>query len=143
MINIGGVSNFTYIGEKEDDLLAFDVGPGNSLIDDLCAQLLGIQFDEKGEIATRGSIDERVVNEFLKDEFLSLPPPKSLDRNHFSRWLTKLDHIQCVDDKISTISYLTTAAIIKSLREHLPNNGTFSLKCVLLNLFKSRYFSKV
>lgn len=120
------MANFTYISETDEDLLAFDVGPGNSLIDDLCTKLLGIQFDKNGEIAASGNINHRIVDEFLQEEeFFSQPPPKSLDRNHFSRFLNngKLDTLECVTDKIATISYLTVAAIIKSIREHLPRNG--------------------
>jgi anhydro-N-acetylmuramic acid kinase len=81
VLNIGGVGNVTYIGE--DDILAFDTGPGNALIDDHVSEVLGIDFDEGGKIAAQGNVNEKVLNALLAHPFFELKPPKSLDRNAF------------------------------------------------------------
>ena len=122
VINIGGVSNFTYIGPNEDELIAFDVGPGNALIDDLCLELFGKQYDYDGNIASNGLVDRQLVEDLLRDEYFARPPPKSLDRNHFSSHVTRLNNLNHVD-KIATISYFTVASILKSIELHLPDNG--------------------
>lgn len=122
IVNIGGVANFTYVGENE--LIAFDCGPGNALIDDMCAKLKGLQFDEHGKIALQGHVNERLVEEYLMDEFFDLSPPKSLDRNHFCHLTSgRIEEMSDVDDQIATISYFTVASIIYSIKKHLLEKG--------------------
>lgn len=132
VVNIGGVTNFTYIGpndKHEKDLIAFDVGPGNALIDDLCQEVFGVRYDDQGQLAAQGQVDRDLVADLLaRDEYFNRSPPKSLDRNHFARVvsesgagqrLAKLDKL----DRLATLSYFTVASILKSIREHLPGNG--------------------
>ncbi len=82
VLNIGGVSNITCI--NYDDLIAFDTGPGNSIINDWVSYSLDIQFDEYGNLAKKGKSSSDVVKKFLKSEFFYKPPPKSLDRDFFN-----------------------------------------------------------
>jgi len=87
IVNLGGVGNVTYISddnEKGSELLAFDTGPGNALIDDWVMQHTGQPMDKDGEIAAKGTLSERVLSELLDNPYFSNPPPKSLDRNEFS-----------------------------------------------------------
>lgn len=81
-VNIGGVANVTWIG-KGSELLAFDTGPGNALLDDWALQHTGNATDFDGRLALRGKINESVVAQFLGDSYFEGPPPKSLDRNSF------------------------------------------------------------
>jgi anhydro-N-acetylmuramic acid kinase len=83
VLNIGGVSNITYI--DGDTLIACDTGPGNALIDDFMRRSLGQRFDGEGRLAAQGSVDESWVEQALALPFFAAPPPKSLDRNDFSR----------------------------------------------------------
>src|ERR1700736_174684 len=79
VLNIGGVSNITYI--DGDTLIACDTGPGNALIDDFMSRSTGQRFDCDGRMAAQGTVDAAWIAEALGDPFFAAPPPKSLDRN--------------------------------------------------------------
>jgi anhydro-N-acetylmuramic acid kinase len=83
VVNIGGVSNITYI-DGSDTLIACDTGPGNALLDDFMFRNLGQPFDCEGRMAAQGAIDVAWVMRALQHPFFALPPPKSLDRNDFA-----------------------------------------------------------
>ncbi|MEM8687954.1 MAG: anhydro-N-acetylmuramic acid kinase [Pseudomonadota bacterium] len=84
-VNIGGVSNVTYIGQ-DGDLMAFDTGPGNALVDDWVQRHTGASADFGGAHARKGAgqFDKALLDEMLDNPFFDLAPPKSLDRNDFS-----------------------------------------------------------
>jgi anhydro-N-acetylmuramic acid kinase len=82
-VNIGGVSNVTAIDAK-GEMLAFDVGPGNALLDDWAAKHTGLARDVDGALAARGTINQAVIEKFMAAEFFKAAPPKSLDRNSFA-----------------------------------------------------------
>src|SRR5262245_29663549 len=90
VVNIGGVSNITYI-DGSDTLIACDTGPGNALLDDFMFRELHQPFDCEGRLAAQGLVDEAWIKGALKLPFFSLPPPKSLDRNDFGQ--LKLGHV--------------------------------------------------
>jgi anhydro-N-acetylmuramic acid kinase len=83
VVNIGGVSNITYI-DGADTLIACDTGPGNALLDDYMLRTLGQPFDCEGRTAARGAVDVAWVGRALEHPFFALAPPKSLDRNDFA-----------------------------------------------------------
>ncbi len=83
VLNVGGVANVTYIG-ADGEMIAFDTGPGNALIDDWVRRHNAGDMDKGGEIAARGRVKESVLATLLADPYFSMEPPKSLDRNHFS-----------------------------------------------------------
>ena len=83
VLNIGGVANVTF-WSGGDDLVAFDTGPGNGMID-LLVQARGAgRFDESGKYASVGRIDEGIVSALLGHPYFRAAPPKSLDRYDFS-----------------------------------------------------------
>jgi anhydro-N-acetylmuramic acid kinase len=83
-LNIGGVANITWIG-PEGDLVAFDCGPGNALIDDWIRAGTDDAFDRDGAIARSGAAPQAdKLEALLRDEYFHRPPPKSLDRDHFT-----------------------------------------------------------
>ena len=82
VVNIGGVSNITYI--DEDILIACDTGPGNALLDDHMFRTTGQPLDCEGRTAAQGVVDVAWVMSAMKRPFFALPPPKSLDRNEFA-----------------------------------------------------------
>lgn len=114
-LNIGGVANVTFIG-SHDELVAFDTGPGNALIDDWMLAKAGKKYDEDGVIAALGKVDATAVSEFLNYPFFALPAPKSLDRNYFSA--STLGNMS-LEDGAATITEFTVASIAASLH-HLP-----------------------
>jgi anhydro-N-acetylmuramic acid kinase len=91
-LNLGGVGNVTVVDpslgvpERPGALLAFDTGPANAPIDDLMLARTGAARDEGGAAALAGKADNRVLERLAADPFLTVPPPKSLDRDAFA-WL--------------------------------------------------------
>ena len=83
VVNIGGVSNITYI-DGADTLIACDTGPGNALLDDFMLRAMSQPFDREGRLAAQGRADQAWIARALELPFFALPPPKSLDRNDFA-----------------------------------------------------------
>lgn len=82
-VNIGGVANVTYVG-VENELLAFDTGPGNALINDWVQHHTGQFYDKDGTMASQGRVSPHLLSAALNHPYFSGRPPKSLDRNSFS-----------------------------------------------------------
>ncbi|MEM9633104.1 MAG: anhydro-N-acetylmuramic acid kinase [Pseudomonadota bacterium] len=108
-LNIGGVSNLTFI--DGDDLLAFDIGPGNALLDDWVRRHGAGDYDNGGSISSKGRVDEGRLTEALKHPFLSEPGPKSLDRYSFSGDFAEGLNLE---DGAATLLAFTAEAIAKA-----------------------------
>ena len=108
LVNIGGVSNVTYI--DGDTLIACDTGPGNALLDDFMFRLTRQSFDCDGQMAAQGAPDEAWVARALELPFFALPPPKSLDRNDFAG--LNLSEVLPADGA-ATLTAFTAAAIAR------------------------------
>jgi anhydro-N-acetylmuramic acid kinase len=109
VVNIGGVSNITYI-DGADTLIACDTGPGNALLDDYMFRTLGQRFDCDGRMAAQGAADEEWVSGALEHGFFALPPPKSLDRNDFASLALP---VMPPADGAATLTAFTAAAIAR------------------------------
>jgi anhydro-N-acetylmuramic acid kinase len=109
VVNIGGVSNVTYI-DGADTLIACDTGPGNALLDDFMLRVTGQPFDGEGRLAAQGRPDEDWIAHALQRPFFALPPPKSLDRNDFAS-LALPDMASA--DGAATLTAFTAAAIAR------------------------------
>jgi anhydro-N-acetylmuramic acid kinase len=120
LLNIGGVSNVTWIGplvqEGEGALIAFDTGPGNALIDDWAMRHTGEPVDRDGALAKRGKVDETAVARFLENPYFKRPAPKSLDRDAFKGF--SLDGLDAADGA-ATLTAITAASIAAGIA-HLP-----------------------
>jgi anhydro-N-acetylmuramic acid kinase len=119
VLNLGGVANVTYIDGEE--LIAFDVGPGNALIDDFLRLRTGAPFDADGLNAAAGMVDERSVERVLAHSYFARRPPKSLDRNEFRQWVAEEGRLttKSVEDGAATLTAITAAAIAAA-RSLLP-----------------------
>jgi anhydro-N-acetylmuramic acid kinase len=106
-VNIGGVANVTYVG-AEGELLAFDTGPGNALINDWIHKHTGAIRDEGGKIAMCGKISDLHLHQTLQHNFFSQQPPKSLDRNSFSAF--NFDDLT-LEDGAATLTAFTVRSI--------------------------------
>lgn len=83
-VNIGGVANMTWIGGQfNDDILAFDTGPGNALIDDWVRSKSDLIYDKDGIFSAKGKVDQTLLKQWLDQDYFSMLPPKSLDRDQF------------------------------------------------------------
>ena len=107
VVNIGGVSNITYI-DGHDTLIACDTGPGNALLDDFMFRNLHQPFDCEGRFAAQGVADQAWVARALQLPFFAQRPPKSLDRNDFAS--LKLGPMAPADGA-ATLTAFTAAAI--------------------------------
>src|SRR6516164_7338823 len=122
VLNLGGVANLTYI-DGEADLVAFDTGPGNALIDDFLRLRTGEPKDTDGKAAAAGRVDEKAVDRALAHPFFARCPPKSLDRNDFSDWLAGATFAgMSTEDGAATLTAITAAAVARALRflPHVP-----------------------
>ena len=126
VVNIGGVANITFVGEIRPgdgpalhtmdatvlDLVAFDCGPGNALLDDWCQERAGRPVDVDGHLAARGKVDAAILADLLAHPYFSLPAPKSLDRNAFSAAaVARLSP----EDGAATLTAFTARAIARGL----------------------------
>ena len=88
VVNIGGISNVTVLPAAGQDLLGFDCGPGNLLLDAWATQHRAEPFDRNGEFAATGRLDPELLERLLAEPFLDRAPPKSTGRELFSQaWL--------------------------------------------------------
>ncbi|CAN7284303.1 anhydro-N-acetylmuramic acid kinase [Bradyrhizobium sp. LjRoot220] len=109
VVNIGGVSNITYI-DGPDTLIACDTGPGNALLDDHMYRVLNQRFDNAGQTAAQGKVDDAWIARALALPFFAKPPPKSLDRNDFAA--LKVDGMSPADGA-ATLTAFTAASIAR------------------------------
>lgn len=112
VLNIGGVANVTWM-EAGGDIIAFDTGPGNALLDDWMLRHTGTAYDADGAMAAQGTVDWAVVNHILAREYFAQPAPKSLDRNAFDN--LKLDHLS-VADGAATLAMVTVATVARGFQ---------------------------
>ena len=115
ILNIGGVANVTFIGSG-GELLAFDTGPGNALLNDWVKKQMGREFDENGLLARQGVARQDIVDQWLQHPYFAQRPPKSLDRD---AWDTGAIEALSPADGAATLSAFTAQSIAKSL-DHLP-----------------------
>ena len=116
VLNLGGVGNVTWIGEGESEILAFDTGPGNALIDDWVRRRTGRAADFGGLLARAGRVSEAHIARFLAHPYFARTPPKSLDRDDFRAALPEgLD----LADGAATLTEMTAAAVATATR-HFP-----------------------
>ena len=113
ILNVGGVSNITWIGgDSDDEILAFDVGPGNAPLDDWVLRRTRQVFDEHGLLAASGSIHHEFLNEALAHPFFKQKPPKSLDRNTFKNLVP--DSLSAADGA-ATITKIIARSVVNGL----------------------------
>jgi anhydro-N-acetylmuramic acid kinase len=111
--NIGGVSNITWIGQ-DDDLIGFDTGPGNAMIDDWVKKHTGNDYDEGGKLAKSGVVDMHILDGFLSFPYILKKYPKSLDRNDFNDLNIKN---MSVVNGAATLTAMTVQGIVCGVRQ--------------------------
>jgi anhydro-N-acetylmuramic acid kinase len=120
--NIGGIANLTAIpaGASPEEVIAFDTGPGNMVIDAVTRQLFGRPFDRDGRIAARGSVVEGVIDELLRRDFFRAKPPKTAGREEFGREFVQNFMRRCgrarKEDIVATATALTANSIVDAIR---------------------------
>ncbi len=117
--NIGGIGNLTAIpaGGTPSDLIAFDTGPGNMVIDTLMERFFQKKYDRGGRVAASGRLLKEVVKEVLRGSYFSRRPPKSAGREQFGAAFISDFASACekagggLEDTVATATALTAESI--------------------------------
>jgi anhydro-N-acetylmuramic acid kinase len=143
-LNLGGIANVTAIPKAAalEDVVAFDTGPGNMVMDALAEQFFGQSFDRQGKIAASGRVLENVVEKFLQRNFFQQKPPKTAGREEFGREFVdefrraprppravknaKAGPRSQKEDLIATATAFTARSIADALRRYVLPRGNFS-----------------
>jgi len=120
--NIGGIANLTAIpaGGGAAQLIAFDTGPGNMVIDALAQMLFNRSFDRSGAIAAGGAVLEPVLRKMMRDPYFRLRPPRTAGREQFGREYAEAFLSACKlvskkpADALATATALTAESIARS-----------------------------
>jgi anhydro-N-acetylmuramic acid kinase len=145
MLNIGGIANITALppGATLDQVIAFDTGPGNMVIDALSEQLFGEPCDRDGKIAASGRVIEDVVRRFVNESYFRQKPPKTAGREEFGREFAR-EFLQACNasavsqnagtkaapiekkDVIATATAFTARSIRDALKRYVVRKGQFT-----------------
>jgi anhydro-N-acetylmuramic acid kinase len=127
--NIGGIANLTAIpaGATLNDVIAFDTGPGNMVLDAVTQQLFGQAFDRDGRIAASGAWIEPVIVNILRGDFFRRKPPKTAGREEFGREFVETFLRLCGNarerDIVATATALTARSIADAMRRLLTQRS--------------------
>jgi anhydro-N-acetylmuramic acid kinase len=120
--NIGGIANLTAIpaSAAPDNIVAFDTGPGNMLIDALTDKLFGQRYDRDGRIAASGRVLDSVLAHSMRASFFRQQPPKTAGREEFGATYAKEFLRRCARankrDVVATATALTTRSIADAVQ---------------------------
>ncbi|MDA8522439.1 anhydro-N-acetylmuramic acid kinase [Acidovorax sp. NCPPB 4044] len=121
VLNIGGIANLSVLG-ADGDVLGFDCGPGNALMDHWCERHTGQPYDADGAWAAQGQVIPALLDRLLAEPYLHQPPPKSTGRDLFhADWLC--GHLQALPaaapvDVQATLTELTARACALDVERH-------------------------
>lgn len=128
--NIGGIGNVTYLpkGGSASDVIAFDTGPGNMIMDEAMNILTEGQFlfDNNGDLAAKGTVHQVILDELMNHPYLGLPIPKSTGRELFGAAYTRrlVDRMLGMGlssaDILATLTKFTALTITDQLGRFLP-----------------------
>jgi anhydro-N-acetylmuramic acid kinase len=123
-VNIGGVANMTWIG-RDGELVAFDTGPGNALLNDWCQHHTDVPYDKDGALAAQGVLDTKAFMALAQSPYFEKPAPKSLDRNSFD--VSVIDGLSSADGA-ATLTHFTATSIARSVG-HVPERPSLYVIC--------------
>jgi len=130
--NIGGIANLTAIpaGASEQQVTAFDTGPGNMVIDAIMERLYHKPFDRNGQVASSGVLLESVLTRVLRERFFQKEPPRTAGREEFGREFSQAFIKVCgragKQDIVATATALTARSIAAAIRKFvLPTHKTY------------------
>ena len=128
VLNIGGIANLSVL-HAHGDVIGFDCGPGNALMDHWCMQHRGLAYDDGGQWARSGQVHTPLLDALMAEPFLQQAPPKSTGRDLFhAQWLAshlaKLQSISAVDIQ-ATLTEFTALACANDVLRH--TNGAKEL----------------
>ena len=114
-LNIGGISNLTFWDGH--DLIGFDTGPGNCMMDEYIQKKLGLDYDNGGKLASEGHVNLTIKNQFLNHPYFTKTYPKSLDRQEFNHIIKMIFEMNLTPpDAMATLAECTIISIFNSLK---------------------------
>ena len=121
VLNIGGIANLSVL-HAHGDVIGFDCGPGNALMDHWCMQHRGLAYDDGGRWARSGQVLAHLLDALMAEPFFQQAPPKSTGRDLFhAQWLAshlaKLQGISAVDVQ-ATLTEFTAQACANDVLRH-------------------------
>jgi len=125
LLNLGGIGNITWLDGSMDpsNILAFDTGPGNMMINAAMKLLYQMPYDENGRIAAGGQLVKSLLWELKKDPYFELQPPKSTGRELFGEDRTKALLEKYQDEKkedlVHTFTYFTAWSVAYHVEKYL------------------------
>jgi anhydro-N-acetylmuramic acid kinase len=129
LLNIGGIANLTFLpkGCQAKDVVAFDTGPGNMVVDQLMKIFFAKDFDENGVVASSGTMKSEILEYLIVDEFITGPPPKSTGRERYGKEYVETILTRCRnysrEDIVATMTEFTTAAVHENFERFLSSKG--------------------
>ena len=123
VLNLGGIANLTVLGPA-GEVLGFDCGPGNMLMDLWCQRHRGQAYDEGGRWAAGGRVDEGLLNSLLQEPYFARLPPKSTGRDLFdAAWLQQRLGVSkhSAQDVMATLTELSARTVVNDLHRHAPD----------------------
>ena len=151
--NIGGIGNITVIppNAAPDDVIAFDTGPGNMIIDYIVKKVSGRDFDKDGEIAAKGNVCGNLLSYCMNDKYMTTPPPKATGREYFGRDYSEELYARGKQarlsdaDIVATATAFTAEAIAQSISRFVPHDihklvvsGGGAYNTTLMRMLKER-----
>ena len=110
--NIGGIANVTFLpaGCSINEVIAFDNGPGNMIIDRLAEIITEgrLKYDKDGELASKGKLNQGLLERLRSHPYLSIPPPKSTGREDFGIQFSSDLYEEFVRDNVDVLDAITT-----------------------------------
>lgn len=127
VLNLGGVANISFVPERggDEDIVAFDCGPGNGLIDEWMEFKTGHPMDRDGALAREGRVHADILRMMLLNPYMRRKPPKSLDRYDFK--LDPVLHLSVADGAATLTAF--TAACVRASEEFLPEPPATWIAC--------------
>jgi len=124
VLNIGGISNITILNKNSEEIIGFDTGPGNTLLDAWIRRNLNKPYDKNGQWAKQGSLNKTLLNSMMLDPYFDLVPPKSTGNEYFNlNWLNrfiKSQNIMEVDIQ-KTLTVFTSESIAQAIEKFSPD----------------------
>jgi anhydro-N-acetylmuramic acid kinase len=128
--NIGGIANLTAIpaGASLRQVVAFDTGPGNMVIDAVMEELFGRRYDRDGKVAASGRVLDGVIARLVRAHFFRQKPPRTAGREEFGREYVgrflQICHGASKPDVVATATALTARSIADAVQRFvLPKFG--------------------
>lgn len=128
-VNIGGIANVTFLPKKcsINDVVAFDCGPGNALMDAYTMEKFNRTYDQNGKLAENGLFNKELFYNLIEnDEFLKLEPPKSTGKEYYNfkfiqESLDLIPHEVNPNDVLNTLTHYTAYTIANCIKKYMDS----------------------